>query len=376
MSLPPYELITDPTAWAYCVARLQIESRLAIDLEANSMHAYREEVCLIQISVLNQDYIVDPLSDIDLAPFGDLLADPDVEKVFHAAEYDLFLMKRQFGWEMRNLFDTLWAARILGHQRYSLANLLDKFYGVKLNKRYQKSNWCKRPLSSAQLSYAQYDTHYLLRLRDDLAAELAEAGRVEEAEEIFAEQTDVEPPDISFDPDSFWSIRGARKLSRRQQAILKALTIYRDKEARRRDRPHFKVLGDRTLMELARRAPRRKEELSRVHGMSRGQMRRYGRDLLRVIDKARRHDPPRRPRRNRRPPDDVLHRYDLLHQWRKERGRERGVESDVIVSKDALWEMARRNPQTVEALREIEGIGDWRRQAYGEEIVALLRNSN
>jgi ribonuclease D len=375
MSLPPYELITDATSWAYCLARLQIEPRLAIDLEANSMHAYQEEVCLIQISIAHQDYIVDPLSDIDLAPFGDLLEDPDVEKVFHAAEYDLFLMKRQFGWELRNLFDTLWAARILGYQRYGLANMLEQFYDVSLNKRYQKSNWCRRPLSSAQLSYAQYDTHYLLRLRDDLAEELAETGRVEEAAEIFAEQSDVEPPDISFDPDSFWSIRGARKLSRRQQAILKALAIYRDKEAQRRDRPHFKVLGDRTLLDLARQAPRRKEELSRVYGMSGGQVRRYGRGLLRVIEKARRHEPPRRPRRSRRPPEDVYHRYEILHRWRKERGRERGVESDVIVSKDTLWEMAHRNPQTVEALREIEGIGEWRRRTYGEEIVALLRNS-
>jgi ribonuclease D len=97
---------------------------------------------------------------------------------------------------------------------------------------------------------------------------------------------------------------------------------------------------------------------------------------LRVIEKARRHEPPRRPRRSRRPPEDVYHRYEILHRWRKERGRERGVESDVIVSKDTLWEMAHRNPQTVEALREIEGIGEWRRRAYGEEIVALLRNSN
>ena len=116
---------------------------------------------------------------------------PQVEKVFHAAEYDLTLLKRQFDWQLHNLFDTMWAARILGYKRYGLASMLETVYDIKLDKRYQKSNWCKRPLSPEQLVYAQLDTHHLLQLRDHLEKELSAAERMTEASETFAEQTHV-----------------------------------------------------------------------------------------------------------------------------------------------------------------------------------------
>ena len=276
MRLPRHELIATPQAWQVCWERLQEEDSLAIDLEANSMYAYRERVCLIQISIPGQDYIVDPEADLDLSGLGEIIADPAVEKIFHAAEYDLLLLKREYGWQLNNLFDTMWSARILGYERYGLANLLEQLYQVKLNKRHQKSNWCKRPLSASQLDYAQHDTHFLFRLRDHFEAELQARDCLVEAQEIFAEQTQVPPGDNSFDPDSFWSINGARKLTRRQQAVLKALNIYCDDEAKRRDLPLFKVLGNKTLTQLAREMPRNSQELRRVHGMSHGQVRRYG----------------------------------------------------------------------------------------------------
>jgi ribonuclease D len=200
VNLPPYRLVTNPSDWQRCLAQLQKYPRLAIDLEANSLFAYREQVCLIQISIPNQDYIVDPLAKIDLSPLGAIIGDPAVEKVFHAAEYDLLLIKREFGWRLQNLFDTMWATRILGYDRCGLANILESFYGVSLDKKHQRANWCKRPLTTSQLAYARMDTHYLLRLRDDLAAELDEAGRTAEARETFAEQSDVHPNNNEFDP--------------------------------------------------------------------------------------------------------------------------------------------------------------------------------
>lgn len=372
--LPPFEFISTRAQWRDCLACINKEKRLAVDLEANSLYAYRERVCLIQISTEKRDYIVDPEQKLDLSGFGTVIQDPSVEKVFHAAEYDLMLLKRQYGWELQNLFDTMWAARILGVDRYGLASLLKDRHGIKLNKKYQKANWCRRPLPQAQLTYAQMDTHFLLNLRRELWTELKKAGRLEEAEEIFAEQTDVTPADNAFDPDDFWHISGAYDLNGRQQAILKALAIFRDQQARQQDRPPFKIFEDKTALELAERAPESLEELRPIYGMSRGQIRRYGRRLLKVIHQAKDDPLPKRPRNtNHRPPDRVAARYDRLHNWRKRRARKRGVESDVIISRQAMWELAKRYPRSVEQMANMDILGPWRCKTYGNELIQELR---
>ena len=372
MNLPPHQLITTPQTWQTCLAQLSAQPRLAIDLEANSMYAYRERVCLIQISIPQQDYIIDPVADIDLSGLGELIADPAVEKVFHAAEYDLLLLKREYGWELNNLFDTMWAARILGYKRFGLASLLEDLYQVKLNKRHQKSNWCKRPLSPSQLTYAQHDTHFLLRLRDQLETELETADRMEEAHEIFLEQTRVTPNDNHFDPDNFWSINGAYDLTEQQQAILKALNIYRDEEARQRNQPLFKILHDKILLQLAEETPRNFNEIEAIPGMTWGQIRRYGRGILEAISAGANDSPPDHPKRPKRPSDQVLNRYEKLHKWRKNRARKRGVESDVIISRHTLWEIAEENPTCLTDLAALETLGAWRCQTYGQEILDLL----
>lgn len=373
MNLPRHKYIASARDWQVCLAKLQSEPQLAVDLEANSMYAYRERICLIQISIPSQDYLIDPLVRLDLSGLGELLGDPAVEKIFHAAEYDLTLIKREYSWELNNLFDTMWAARILGYPRYGLANLLKEFYQVKLNKRYQKSNWCQRPLTFAQRTYAQLDTYYLLRLRDQLAQELEAVNRVTEAQEIFAEQTQVKPGNNEFTPDSFWSINGVHDLEQRQQAVLKALNIYRDQEARRRNQPLFKILGNQTLLELAQSTPDDLNQLRQIHGMSPGQIRRFGKHILQAIAEGLEGPLPSPPKREKRPPEKILNRFDKLHRWRKNRARIRGVESDVIISREALWEIATLNPKTVAELSQVGGVGDWRSRTYGPEILELLR---
>ncbi|MCA9866448.1 MAG: HRDC domain-containing protein [Anaerolineae bacterium] len=371
-ALPPFQYVDTPAGWADCSRALQEAPRLAIDLEANSMFAYQERACLMQISTADADYIVDPVSGIQLDALGKIIADPAVEKVFHAAEYDLILMRRDFGWHLNNLFDTMWAVRILGYSQMGLANLLEKFYGVSTSKRFQKANWCKRPLSTAELAYAQKDTHYLLPLRDQLAAQLEAGGHTDEAHEIFREQAQVRLPDTAFDPDGFWHINGAFDLSSEQQAVLRGLYLFRDREAERRDVPPFKVVGERTLLELATRLPARMSELDDVHGMSAGQQRRYGHRFLQVIGESRRLPAPQPPKRTKRPPDDVLNRYDRLHHWRKARAKARGVESDVIVSRDALWAVAQAAPRSLDELKALEVLGPWRFATYGAEMLRLV----
>ncbi|GAB4148103.1 MAG: ribonuclease D [Candidatus Promineifilaceae bacterium] len=373
MTLPPPQFVNNRAAWANCLDRLQEQPRFALDLEANSLYAYREQICLMQISIPQQDYVVDPLAGLDFEGLGRLIENGNIEKVLHSAEYDLILMKKQFGWEMVNLFDTMWAARILGFTQMGLANILQERYGVKLDKRYQKANWCQRPLSAAQLEYAQSDTHFLLALRDDLAAALQAAGCWEEALELFGEQCRVHPSNQTFDPDGFWSLNGARELSRSQQAILRALYIFREQEAQRQDRPPFKVLGNTTLLHLAQKAPGSLDEMHGAPGMSAGQIRRYGRQLLAVIRQGQQDKPPTRPHRGPRLPEEVVNRYELLHNWRKQRALARKVESDVIVSRQTLWDLAYANPQQWSDLEAIESLGPWRRNQYGAEILRVLR---
>lgn len=371
-ALGPFHYVANEVNWAACLRDLQAAPRLAIDLEANSMFAYRERVCLIQVSTADTDYIIDPIQHLDLSGLGAIIADPRVEKVFHASEYDLILMRRDYDWHLDNLFDTMWAVRILGYSQMGLASLLENFFGVSTSKRFQKANWCKRPLSSAELAYAQTDTHYLLPLRDRLAAELKAADRWEEATEIFREQAQVRLPNNNFDPDGFWFINGAFDLPPEKQAALRGLYLFRDREAKRRDVPPFKILGERTLVELAEKLPGRLSELDEIHGMSPHQQSRYGRAILDILAEARQAETPKPPPRSPRPPEAIMNRYDRLHRWRKTRAQARGVESDVIMPRDALWAIAQSNPRTLDALTALKVMGPWRLAAYGQELLRLL----
>lgn len=373
--LPRARYIRDQQAWDHCLQQLRLEPRLAIDLEANSMFAYRERVCLIQISTPAADYIIDPLAIPDLGGLGELMADPAIEKVFHAVEYDLLLMTRDYGWELNNLFDTMWAARILGFAKLGLASLLEQFFGLSLSKRFQKSDWCRRPLDEAQLAYAQTDTHYLLELRDVLEEQLISAGKQAQAVEIFREQTHARPVEVGFDPEGYWNLQGVYDLSPQQRSVLRALYAFRDQEAQRRDVPLFKVISDRSLMALAEAMPSTRHALLALDGVIGSRNQRLQQQLLDLIATARTEEPPRRPKKAARPPDSVLSRYDALHTWRKETAREQGVESDVISSRDALWAIAQANPRSRADMAALDVLGPWRFKTYADAILQVLNKA-
>ena len=164
-SLPPATFITTYDALCQLVEQLSQETLIALDTESNSMHAYRGRVCLIQLSTREKDYIIDPLAITDMQPLGQLLVAPSIEKIFHAAEYDLICMQRDFGFSIINVFDTMLASRLLGVPHVGLADVLAAHFGVKPDKRHQLDDWGERPLPEESLIYAQMDTHYLPSLR-------------------------------------------------------------------------------------------------------------------------------------------------------------------------------------------------------------------
>lgn len=355
------------------VERLTAEPLIAFDTESNSLFAYREQVCLIQISTRSADYVVDPLAPLDVRRLGPLLANPAVEKVFHAAEYDLICLKRDYGFAINNLFDTMLAARVCGYKNIGLGTLLGEIVGVTLDKSHQRDDWGKRPLPADALQYAQMDTHYLPQLHDYFAQRLAELERWEEARESFAEMAAV-PAGVraEFDPEGFWRIAQPNQLSRREAAILRELVLFREDTARQRNLPPFKVVTDKALVGLAQAAPTTLDGLEKVDGVGPGHVRRYGQSLLAAIRRGQSAKLPTPPPPD--PPTDPLlvERFSALREWRKERAQARGVESDVIVSRDALWELAAQMPASTEDLRSISSLGAWRAARYGDEILTVL----
>ena len=373
LAIRPYQFITTPQDWADCVVVLRRQPRIAIDLEANSLYAYHERICLIQITVPSADYIIDPLAKLDLELLGELVGNAGIEKVLHSSEYDLILMKKQFDWELKNLFDTMWGARILGYHKMGLANLLYKHFDVTLNKKFQKANWCKRPLASEKLRYAQLDTHFLLRLRSILAKKLHAEGHWEEAQEIFTEQAIIDVPDTTFAPEHFWRLNQVYSLNRRQQAVARAITIFRNAEGCRQDRPVFRIFSDKTVIEIARKMPANMTQLADINGMSPRQLKRYGKKILKAVSQGKNAPPPTFPHRPPRPPKTTLKRYNKLREWRKKQAIQRGVESDVILCRQTLHQLAQQCPTTPEQLAQISTLGAWRRKTYGEALLQLLR---
>lgn len=372
--LPPPEWVDTPQGLEELAAALATQPVIAVDTESNSLHAYRERVCLIQFSTPTLDYVLDPLALDDLSPLGPIFANPAIEKVFHAAEYDLICLRRDFGWQVRSLFDTMVAVRTLGWPQNGLASALESQFGVKLNKRHQRADWAARPLTADQLAYARMDTHYLIPLRDKLLITLQVAGSLAEAREEFERlcQPNGRSTNATFDPQNFWYISGARDLSGPEAAILRELYIYREQTAERLDRPPFKVIAEATLLEIAKKQPKTLAELEPIGGMTERQVSRHGHALLQAVVRGQAAPAPR-PLRVEHEDDAVLDRYELLRKWRKARAQERGVESDVIVPRDVLLDIARRAPQTTHDLEAVLGLGPTRREKYGDEIVKLMQ---
>ncbi len=372
-SLPAPILVADDAGLGRLAEDLARHPVVAVDTESNSLHAYRERVCLIQFSTPAADYIVDPLRLPVLDALAPLFANPEQQKVFHAAEYDILCLRRDYRFEFANIFDTMNAARALGWPQVGLAAILDKEFGVTMNKKYQRADWKRRPLTPEQLDYARLDTHYLGALRDRQFRELTASGHWSEAQEEFERLARLrgDAGGVTNGSAAFWRVKGARDLTPAQAAVLRTLHAYREQQAERIDRPPFKIMAEAALLELARRAPRRADELHGIAGLTPDQVRRHAAGLLQAIEQGRQ-APAETPPADDREPEDVLDRYDRLRMWRKDKAKARGVESDVILPRTALWELARRQPRTPGELVDITDIGPWRRQKYREEILAVL----
>jgi ribonuclease D len=283
LHLSPPTLVADEAALAELTARLRDEPVVAFDTESNSFHVYKERICLLQVSSRTQDWIVDPIA-VHPGPLGALLCDGRVT-VLHGADYDVRCLRREWGWRLPSLFDTMAAARRLGRTGLGLSALVEAQFGVRLAKSNQRADWGRRPLTAELLTYAALDTHYLLPIHDALAAELAAKGAAEEARKEFDRIAAAEPREKVFDPEGWRRMKGARELDPPGRQVLRALWIAREERARADDRPPFKVLGEQAMLELARRRPGA-DAISAIPGVTPSVLRRMGTAIQDAISSA------------------------------------------------------------------------------------------
>lgn len=358
-------------------ARLGRERLVAADTEAAGYHRYVDRLCLLQLSTRDETWLVDTLAVGSLNPMADVFEDPAIEIIFHDADYDLRLLDRDFDVHVGGLFDTKIAARFVGERAFGLSSLLDGTLGITLEKKFQRADWAKRPLSPEMLEYAAMDTRYLPQLRDRLKARLEEMGRLAWAEEEFllSEQTSWDPP--AEEDTSYMKLKGARDLDRRGLAALREVHRWREGVAEERDVAPFRVLNNEPLVQMAARMPKTMAELEAVPGLSEGNARRYGRDLLAALDRARavpESELPHWPRGPRRPPRDpeVDARADKLRAVRDRAAERLDLEGGFLMPRAQLEELARKRPRDRAGLMEIEGVREWQVEAIGDELLKVL----
>jgi ribonuclease D len=295
--------------------------------------------------------------------------------VVHDADYDLRLLEQDYGWKIRHIFDTRIAAQLLGYTAFGLAALLERFFGVKLDKKHQRADWSMRPLTADMLDYAAQDTRYLLELKDRMSAELERRGRMAWAREEFAllegtRWADEEPG------SAFLKLKGARDLSRRELAVLRELVPWRDAVAKQMDRATFRVLGNEQLLEVSRAQPRTRDALGKIKGMPRGILDQRAGELLDAVTRALavpEAELPRFPKAARWDRDpDFDARVSALKTARDEAAKRLALDPGVLCSRDRMEAVARRNPATVEEVLEVTELRRWQAKELAPAFVAAL----
>ena len=379
-------LIYTQAAFAEMMEQLWTRKFVALDTESDSLFSYYPKVCLIQISTYADgdhnpdavvDFLIDPLRFTAMQPLGQLMADPSCTVIMHAAENDIYQLQREFDFTFATLFDTQLAARILGWPRAGLAAILEEQFGVVSNKRMQRTNWGKRPLTPEQIAYAQMDTHYLLSLRARQIQELYDRDRWEEAQEAFAQLTATDFRERVSTERSVWQMKEARNVPYAQTGMLESLWLWREQEAQQQDRPPFKVVNNQTLIELAQTQPISNKELQEVRSLSASEIHRYGGAILQAVRAGKTRPlpalPESTPRLEQWLDKDVLDRYDTLRNWRSKTAAARGVAPEIVFTNDILLEVAKRRPRTLDELREIDAIGPWKAKTYGADLLRLTQ---
>jgi ribonuclease D len=371
------QLIETAADLAALVDRLRGEPLVALDTEAASFHRFRDRVYLLQLSSRRETAVVDPLATGTLDPVGELLADPALEIIFHDADYDLRLLDREYGFRAETLFDTRIAAQLLNEPGIGLAALLEKYLGVRLDKRFQRADWSARPLSADMLAYAASDTRYLPELRDILARQLEAKGRMGWAREEFALLSGIRAADPDAAEPGWLRLKGAKALRGRELAVLREVWEWREGVARKADRATFRVLNNEPMLAIAKSPPADLAALKAIPGISSDQAERRGREILAAVRRGIElpdDQLPSIPRTPRRQPDLAFEaRLERLKARRNALAEELELAPGVLCPNWTLEAIAREDPDTVERLEAVPELRRWQARTIGPALFDALK---
>jgi len=359
---------------------IETEKVVGVDLEADSMYHFKEKVCLIQMAAPNINVLIDPLAVEDLSLLKPIFKRSDICKIFHGADYDVRSLYRDFCITIDNLFDTELASRFLGFPESGLEAVLKKKFDVTLDKKFQRKDWSRRPLPPDMIAYAAEDARYLLPLAESLKAELDEKNRLEWVYEECELLSKVRPNSVNNQP-LYLNFKGAGKLDSRSLAVLEALLGFRREIARIKDKPLFKIFGNRSLFELAGKKPLNLKQLEKTGALSARQIRMYGRGLLTVMQDAMslsEDELPVYPRKKkaRRVSLAVAGRVKALKNWRDKQAQRLAIDPALICSKALISTVAVQRPLKISELESIKEMKNWQRNEFGRDIVRVLKGND
>lgn len=357
--------------------RLEGAALIAADTEAAGYHRYRDTVCLLQLSTRLDTYVIDTLALPDLASLARVFEQPETEIVFHDADYDLRLLRRDFSFHVNRLFDTKIAAQFIGETSFGLGSLVEKYLGITLEKKHQRADWAQRPLPADMLHYAAEDTRHLPELRDALQEALVTLGRLAWAQEEFALAQESRWQ-ATEEGDAFLRTKGARDLKPRELAVLRELHAWRERAAESRDVATFRVLGNEALLEISRRMPTSLAQLADIRGLGPSVIERRGHELLEAVQRAlgvEESQLPRFPRHPRRPPPDAEFeaRVERLKSARDRVAEGLQLDRGFLMPRQQLEDIAREKPRTREQLLQVRDVRQWQADALGDAVLEALR---
>jgi ribonuclease D len=376
----PLVMVEDQASLEAMVEILRGAPVIGVDTESDSFHSFQEKVCLIQISDLHSDYIVDPLSIEDMSPLGECLSNTEQVKILHGADYDIVCMKRDYGFEFKNIFDTMISAQFLGFDKLGLADLIKKFFGHHIDKQYQRHDWSKRPLLQEHLDYARGDTHWLPAIREVLTIQLKRAQRLEAVLEEFEIVQGREWGGRTDHESDFLRVKRSGTLEPDGKRVLRAVWEYRNGKAREANRPPFKLLPDHFLIDLAQRQPQNPAELQAMARKGSSMLRRHGDSLLKAVHAGladtRPIPKPQERKRERTPRNGPgIDRYlGPLKEWRNNRVAKYSISPVAVANNTLLKEIARKAPTNLEELSAVTGIRKWQLIDFADELLDVIES--
>jgi ribonuclease D len=350
--------------------------RVALDTEADSLHNYFEKVCLVQLSLGGEHYLVDPFCGLDLNGLLEGLADKPL--ILHGGDYDLRMMRASMGFRpRREVFDTMIAAQLLGFEQIGLAALIERYFDIKIGKAGQKSDWSRRPLSENQLRYAVNDTRFLEPLADRMRSELSTRGRVDWQRESCRAMVESTGRDHARDREEAWRIKGAGRLTRRQLAYLRELWRWRDQHARSANLPAFRVLGNQEILGLVRWAESHPGvPLHQGSKLPRNIVGAQLTTLEAAIARVARMDEtdwPEPRKRDKDPPrNDCIEEINSLRAECAQIAQELGIAASTLAPRAALEAIARRRPRTVDEIMKTGGLLCWQAELVQRAVEKCL----